>query len=64
MEKGAGLAISPLADIPFRAVIPEIGDEPFFFEGRKGVLQSMPRKSPISDGTRPFPLGTLFAGMV
>jgi hypothetical protein len=29
MEKGAGLAISPLADIPFRVVIPEIGDEPF-----------------------------------
>jgi hypothetical protein len=31
MEKGVGLAISPLADTPIRARFPEMGDDPFCF---------------------------------
>jgi hypothetical protein len=30
MEKGVGLAISPLADTPIRVHFPEMGDDPFF----------------------------------
>jgi hypothetical protein len=30
MEKGAGLAISPLADTPIRVHFPQMRDEPFF----------------------------------
>jgi hypothetical protein len=29
MEKGAGLAISPLADTPIRDLFPEMGEDPF-----------------------------------
>jgi hypothetical protein len=32
MEKGAGLAISPLANTPNRVHFPEMGDEPFFLQ--------------------------------
>jgi hypothetical protein len=35
MEKGAGLAISPLAEIPYRVIISELGDDLFLLTGLK-----------------------------